>query len=239
MRFPEAMNFFLWCVFGCLLHSHRANSLAAGVQFLPDALRKFAVSPAQSENAVKKRCNEAWHHPAVKDLFLDGLTNRGNCTAPGIASFSSSAALAISVLDDLSNQLDGPDRDACAKASKSFSDMLSILSAIPTTDSGTNILGAAFAAAGSYLRTGAGVAALPAALAAAAAAPPLFAGSDESLLRVIATVSARVRRLKPGEFCLIPVGWARKQRPDHILVRGGGGRRRLAAPRRRSRAAPP
>ena len=200
--------------------------MASSVGVHPPA--PISIKPsALSDVLNKKSFNPIWHNPAVADLFFDGVAQRTNRTTDsGLASLASSAILAIQALDDLSNQLIGADRNACIKVAKALGEMLRLTSAI-ASPSAADLLGASLATAEKLLRVGAAVLgpAAAAAASAAAAAAPLLGGADDGLLRHIGDVTARVRGLAPGQFCLVPSGWTRKDGPDHALVR----RRALSA----------
>ena len=200
-----------------LMGALSVNAHSVGVLHPPEKMGNIGT-PSKTLNI--KSSKPIWHHPAVADLFFDGLADRTNRTVmAGISSLTSSSVLALHAIDDLSNQLSGAERDACVKAAKALGDMIGVLSTIPSPQ--TDLLGASLATAEKFIRGGAALLG-PAAAAAAAAAGPLFGGADERLLQLVSTVTARIKALHPGEFCLIPAGWTRKSGPDHALVRSCG-----------------
>jgi hypothetical protein len=198
---------------------HSTDFLAAGFSRLGELQKHLGDKSQVSLTAgpIRGLKSEFWDNPAIADLFFDGVLNpKGGGDIPCIQTFTSSTALLIHALEDITAGLDGADKRACTAAATAFGEMLGILAKVPSA-SGPDFLREALSAAATGLARSAAspILGLMASIGAQGLAPVTH---DESLMRLVDAAASRVRSLGEGEFCLLPAGWLRSDGSGRIVV---------------------
>ena len=187
----------------------------------PDDLK---ASLAQNVSVAERSSKYIWNHPAIADLFLDGLLSKSSSRAPpGLVSFTSSVILAVHVLEDMATGAQSPEEKVIfSKVAKAYSDLLATTSLIPG-ESTLETINSALASAEKMLRQGAAIAGVAPQI---PTVTPVFAGREEDFLRLIERVVSRIKALQEGDLLLLPCGWLREAGDSQMLVRRGVRRRR-------------
>ena len=181
---------------------------------------ELKASLLESVSVAVRPLDKIWNHPAVADLFLDGLLKKDTFhVPPGLVSFTSTVIFACSILESIvdPSKTDGlaqEERSAYTKTARACHDLLTFLTAIPG-DSTADMINASLASAEKLFRRGAAIAGVTPHIEGTA---PILGGREESFVKLISIVTAKIKDLKEGDIVMVPAGWLRTGGDSQIMV---------------------
>ena len=185
---------------------------------IDDSLTSEDLKVSLHENVcVAERSGQIWNHPAVADIFFDGLLKKDMPHVPsGLVSFTSSVVFAVQILEDLLKGVSADkDRSACLKTVKAYSDLLDLILMIPGESTG-EMINSTIAKAEKLFRKGAAVAGV---VPQGVGIGPIFGGKEDAFLKLISRVVSQIKSLQEGDVMLVPCGWLRKGGDSQMMVR--------------------